>query len=431
MPSNLKIRNSNNQWVECYELNKSDVTEALGYTPLQTQDISGKLDKTTYEYNLELRATGANSGQTILIGKFPCYDTNITIKISATTSTTYNGTLVIATQNIAPGATGVLNATVYGDANNTITPAINIERESVSGSRIIAVYFKPQSYSKNLFHIQCQTPSAAPTDMMTWVSSVTAGEVRYTPVNALTANFNKYTLPTAASSTLGGIKLGYTNSGKNYKVQVDGSGNAYVNVPWTDNNTWRGIQDNLTSTSTTDSLSANQGKILDGKITTLNDTLGPLIEAKQDKLIAGDNITIDGDTISATNTTYTIATASKAGLVKPVSVITKPTLQSVTTTSGRYYQIQMSSDGNMFVNVPWTVDTDTDVKVTNTLNTSSKYYITGTTSASTNTGTQIFDTSVYVNTTSGALHATTFNVDTNATIEYDSNYKALKFVFAA
>lgn len=29
-----------------------------------------------------------------------------------------------------------------------------------------------------------------------------------------------------------------------------------------DNNTWRGIQDNLTSTSTTDSLSANQGKIL-------------------------------------------------------------------------------------------------------------------------------------------------------------------------
>lgn len=32
--------------------------------------------------------------------------------------------------------------------------------------------------------------------------------------------------------------------------------------PTTDTNTWRGIQDNLTSTSTTDSLSANQGKIL-------------------------------------------------------------------------------------------------------------------------------------------------------------------------
>lgn len=31
--------------------------------------------------------------------------------------------------------------------------------------------------------------------------------------------------------------MGYTTSGKNYKVQLDSSGNAYVNVPWTDNNT--------------------------------------------------------------------------------------------------------------------------------------------------------------------------------------------------
>ena len=46
------------------------------------------------------------------------------------------------------------------------------------------------------------------------------------------------------------------------------------NVPtWVDNpdtNTWRGIQDNLTSTSTTESLSANQGRVLkelvDGKV---------------------------------------------------------------------------------------------------------------------------------------------------------------------
>lgn len=52
-------------------------------------------------------------------------------------------------------------------------------------------------------------------------------------------------------------------------------------------------------------------------------------------------------------TTYGIATASKAGLVKPNSVITKPTINAVTTTAGKYYHVQMSSDGNMFVNVPW------------------------------------------------------------------------------
>ena len=43
-----------------------------------------------------------------------------------------------------------------------------------------------------------------------------------------------YTLPTATSSALGGIKTGYTASGKNYPVAVDDDGDAYVNVPWTD-----------------------------------------------------------------------------------------------------------------------------------------------------------------------------------------------------
>lgn len=46
-----------------------------------------------------------------------------------------------------------------------------------------------------------------------------------------------YTLPTATDSTLGGIKTGYSASEKNYAIKVDSNGNAYVNVPWTDNNT--------------------------------------------------------------------------------------------------------------------------------------------------------------------------------------------------
>lgn len=50
----------------------------------------------------------------------------------------------------------------------------------------------------------------------------------------------------------------------------------------------------------------------------------------------------------------------------------------------------------------------TDNKVLNTLNTSTKYYVTGTTSAATNTGTQIFDTGVYVETAAGELHAAKF-----------------------
>ena len=46
-----------------------------------------------------------------------------------------------------------------------------------------------------------------------------------------------YTLPTASSSVKGGITLGYSSTGKNYAVVLDSNGRAYVNVPWTDNNT--------------------------------------------------------------------------------------------------------------------------------------------------------------------------------------------------
>lgn len=70
---------------------------------------------------------------------------------------------------------------------------------------------------------------------------------------------NKYSLPLAASGTRGGVQIGYTENGKNYAVQLSNE-KMYVNVPW--ENTWRGIQNNLTSDSTTDSLSAAQGKAL-------------------------------------------------------------------------------------------------------------------------------------------------------------------------
>ena len=53
-------------------------------------------------------------------------------------------------------------------------------------------------------------------------------------LNGIEAGANRYVLPTAAANVLGGVKLGYTSSGKNYKVQVDTIGNAFVNVPWTD-----------------------------------------------------------------------------------------------------------------------------------------------------------------------------------------------------
>ena len=48
---------------------------------------------------------------------------------------------------------------------------------------------------------------------------------------------NTPALAVATSNTLGGIKIGYAASGKNYPVQLNSNNQAFVNVPWTDNNT--------------------------------------------------------------------------------------------------------------------------------------------------------------------------------------------------
>lgn len=47
----------------------------------------------------------------------------------------------------------------------------------------------------------------------------------------------EYSLPIAKDDTLGGIKTGYEQNGRFYPVLVDVDGNAYVNVPWTDTDT--------------------------------------------------------------------------------------------------------------------------------------------------------------------------------------------------
>ena len=70
-----------------------------------------------------------------------------------------------------------------------------------------------------------------------------------------------------------------------------------------------------------------------------------------------------------------------------------------------------------------------DTKVTNTLATTTKYYVTGTTSSSTNTGTQYFDSGIYATTTAGQLNATTYKVNNIVTLQYNSTDASLDFIF--
>lgn len=97
----------------------------------------------------------------------------------------------------------------------------------------------------------------------------------------------------------------------------------------------------------------------------------------------------------------TATTATKLGS-STVGGATQPVYINNGTATACTYTLGKSVPSNA-------VFTDTDTKVTNTLATTTKAYVTGTTSATTNTGTQVFDTGVYLDTTAGQLTATTFN----------------------
>ena len=72
---------------------------------------------------------------------------------------------------------------------------------------------------------------------------------------------NVFSLKTATSEQLGGIKLGYSESGKKYAVKLDSSSKAYVEVPW-DADSWRPITNSYNGTNATTSLSQKGAKQL-------------------------------------------------------------------------------------------------------------------------------------------------------------------------
>lgn len=241
----------------------------------------------------------------------------------------------------------------------------------------------------------------------------TASQASSVPWSGVTGKPSTFTPPTSSATVLGGIKVGYTTSGKNYKVQLDSSGNAYVNVPWTDSNTTytQATSDNLGLVKIGYSANGkNYPVALDGNgkmyvnvpWTDTNTTYTNMGAASasaagkaglvpapaagaQAKYLRG-----DGTWQTPPNTTYsnmggaTSSAAGSAGLVpapaagKQASFLrgdgtwvipANTTYAKANTTTlglvmigyaenGKNYPVELDSSGKMYVNVPWT-DTDT------------------------------------------------------------------------
>lgn len=149
-------------------------------------------------------------------------------------------------------------------------------------------------------------------------------------------------IPQASSSALGGIKIGYSDNGRNYAVELDSSGKAYVNVPWTDTNTIY----NVATTSADGLMSSSDKSKLDG------------IQAGADAVSFSRSLS-SGTKIGTINIngTDTNIYAPTAGEPVEYGVATSATLGLVRIgypERSKNYPVELNSSNQMYVNVPWT-----------------------------------------------------------------------------
>lgn len=149
-------------------------------------------------------------------------------------------------------------------------------------------------------------------------------------------------IPQASSSALGGIKIGYSDNGRNYAVELDSSGKAYVNVPWTDTNTTY----NVATTSANGLMSSSDKSKLNG-IRAGADAVSFSRSLSSGTKIGTININgVNTDIYAPTAgepVEYGVATSTTLGLVR----IGYPE-------SGKNYPVELNSSNQMYVNVPWT-----------------------------------------------------------------------------
>lgn len=149
-------------------------------------------------------------------------------------------------------------------------------------------------------------------------------------------------IPQASSSALGGIKIGYSDNGRNYAVELDSSGKAYVNVPWTDTNTTY----NVATTSANGLMSSSDKSKLNG-IQAGADAVSFSRSLSSGTKIGTININGANTDIYAPTAgepvEYGVATSTTLGLVR----IGYPE-------SGKNYPVELNSSNQMYVNVPWT-----------------------------------------------------------------------------
>jgi hypothetical protein len=149
-------------------------------------------------------------------------------------------------------------------------------------------------------------------------------------------------------------------TGRTYGIQKNSSGQLVVNVPWEDTNTEYAKATNTVLGLIKTGYSQENTQAL---------TSLPAEGSKESSRQYGVQVSTDGNAsvyVPWANTEYGLATTSANGLVRLGVDAAAATVETATTTANRFYHIGATTAGNMYVNVPW-VNTEYSKATTTTL----------------------------------------------------------------
>lgn len=127
---------------------------------------------------------------------------------------------------------------------------------------------------------------------------------------------SNYTLPAATSGALGGVRIGYSETGQNYPVELNASNQMYVNVPWQNTTyTYKGGTNSFTVTPS------------NGEAQTVNITIPDATTAEKGLMTPDDKTTLDNlgafvlgnDSLVLKRSTTNISLGTKANRLLVIS----------------------------------------------------------------------------------------------------------------
>jgi len=166
-------------------------------------------------YSAQLATVGANSGSE------HAYDQHTAIRVK---------------QQAAFGNNPIVEFTTYHNDHTDYLFGYVIEQNTPT--TVVQIWAKIEgAHSGAIAHVLVQSDHDENHDDISWEGDVSAANYQESAPTGFVAGdvrkqFHDGNLVAADGSNLGLIRTNYTTSHPNYKVQLDGNGDAYVNVPW-------------------------------------------------------------------------------------------------------------------------------------------------------------------------------------------------------